>query len=146
MNNKRLYSIWQNMKQRCHNSNNPKWEYYGGKGIKVCSEWYTDFKAFEKWALNNGYADNLEIDRIDNNGNYESSNCQWLTHSQNCHKTSIYADKRIICIETGKTYPTATEAARDIGLKSSSGIYWALRARTLFNKTSKAGGYTWMYV
>ena len=75
------------MKQRCSNSNLPEFKYYGARGIKVCDEWFT-FVPFELWALTNGYINNLTIDRIDNDGNYEPNNCQWITRSENTIKAN----------------------------------------------------------
>ena len=75
----RLYRIWSEMKRRCENSDRPNYRNYGGRGIKVCQEWKNSFETFKEWALNNGYSDELSIDRIDNAGNYEPSNCHWVT-------------------------------------------------------------------
>lgn len=58
----------------------------GGNGVIVCPEWRNSFEAFREWALANGYCDNLTIDRIDSNGNYEPSNCQWLSGADNTRK------------------------------------------------------------
>jgi hypothetical protein len=76
-----LHRAWVNMRQRC-NSKNPKYRYWNGKGIKVCDEWQT-FPWFREWALANGYAEGLSLDRINPDGNYEPSNCRWVTVSQN---------------------------------------------------------------
>lgn len=86
--NTRLYEIWKAMKQRCSNPNHAKYEYYGGKGVEVCSEWQNDFQAFYDWAMANGYADNLTIDRIDNDKGYSPNNCRWETVKNQHNHTS----------------------------------------------------------
>ena len=81
----RLHCIWKDMIQRCGNDQNPAFPRYGGRGIRVCPEWRHDFPAFRDWALSHGYAENLTIDRKDNDGNYEPGNCQWITREENSH-------------------------------------------------------------
>jgi hypothetical protein len=72
----RLYHIWCTMKARCNRETSVKYKNYGGRGIKLCEQWQS-FEPFFEWSMANGYRDNLSIDRINVNGNYEPSNCRW---------------------------------------------------------------------
>lgn len=74
-----LYIRYKGMKARCHNKNHIEYKNYGGRGIKVCEDWKKDYYCFQKWAYDNGYQRELQIDRIDTNGNYEPSNCRWVS-------------------------------------------------------------------
>ena len=77
----RLYGVWGAVKQRCLSKNGRSYKYYGGRGISICSEWMS-FVTFREWALATGYRRGLTIDRVDNDGNYEPSNCQWATRKE----------------------------------------------------------------
>lgn len=89
-----LYSRWRGVIDRCHGKR-PDNKHYKDRGIIVCEEWRNDFAAFAAWAFTNGFSKNLQIDRIDNDGNYCPENCRWITHvenKQNTRQTSLYPE------------------------------------------------------
>lgn len=86
--NKKLYWVYHAMIQRCYKVNCKQYFRYGGRGIRVCKEWLSDKVSFYKWALENGYKEGLTLDRIDNDGNYEPSNCAWVSNKDNLNHNS----------------------------------------------------------
>lgn len=84
--NVNIYWAWKSMKQRCQNPRCAPYNNYGGRGICVCDEWQ-QFEPFLEWCLENGYEKGLDLDRIDNNGNYEPRNCRWTSRKENSNNT-----------------------------------------------------------
>lgn len=151
MNEKRLKNIWYCMKRRCHNPAPSDYKTsiarcYHDKGITVCNEWRYNFNEFKSWAETNGYQDNLTIDRINPDGNYEPNNCRWISLSENMarakrrkkERLSPAACKRIgryevwkvdswfiaEVIETGLMYSEAKEIAEKLNTNSrEKGMY-----------------------
>lgn len=78
----KLYRVYWRIKECCYNKNDKSYKYYGGRGIKICDEWL-QYENFLSWCLTHGYKEGLQIDRIDTNGNYEPSNCRFVTSSDN---------------------------------------------------------------
>ena len=83
----RLHAICENRKARCYNKNSSGYPRYGGRGVFVCDEWIQSYKAFSDWAKENGYAENLTLDRIENNKGYCPSNCRWVDRKVQANNT-----------------------------------------------------------
>lgn len=107
----RAYHIWRGTIDRCENPNCSQYHNYGGRGIKICAEWRDSPQAFCEWAMANGYSDKLTLDRIDTNGNYEPSNCRWITMD----KQQTNKRNNVNITFNGKTQCVA-EWARELGL------------------------------
>lgn len=121
LSNSRLDRILSGMITRCTNPKSIHYKNYGGRGIKVCEEWMNNRKAFFEWALNNGYDDNLTIDRKDNDKGYSPDNCRWVTKEfQNINKrrtifVEINGERKCLkdwCKEINIPYSTITKKVR----------------------------------
>lgn len=136
----KLYSSWKHMKERCGNPSCRGYRYWGGRGIAVCDEWKNDFLAFKEWALANGYKEGLTIDRIDNDGNYEPSNCRWTTMAEQSRNRN-YTNKLTYNGET----KILADWARETGVSATT-IYMRINAygwsveKALTTATQKKGG------
>lgn len=131
MSKTRIYEIWCGMKKRCNNKSEKSYPRYGGRGISVCREWEEDFGKFYEWAMSNGYDESLSIDRIDPNGNYEPSNCRWITMDaqsknkrnniviEHCGEYKILADW---CKEYGINYRRASQRYRSLSKRGIADI------------------------
>lgn len=137
LSDKKLYYVWKSMIRRCYNTKESHYSSYGGRGIKVCDAWKSDCKPFYEWALSSGYAEGLSIDRINVDGNYEPSNCQWISMlKQQFNKRNNHT-----LTYDGKTQ-TITEWALEIGVKQKTLLSrindygWSVE-RALTEKTKK---------
>ena len=116
----RLYAIWNSMRKRCRDPKNREYHRYGGRGITVCAEWLCDFQSFYDWAIANGYNETAPrgqctLDRIDNDGNYEPSNCRWATAKEQANNT-----RRTRFIELDGERHSVTEWSRRLGINQST--------------------------
>lgn len=110
----RIYRIYRGMIARCYNKNHPHYDNWGGRGIKICEEWLGEhgFEKFYEWSMKNGYAKNLTIDRIDNDGDYCLENCRWTTLTVQANNTR----KNIYITYNGKTQ-SLSDWCRELGLE-----------------------------
>ena len=133
----RCMRILYGMRKRCSDKNCLSYKDYGGRGISVCKEWMEKPESFYYWAMENGYSDNLTIDRINVNKGYCPENCRWVTKAeQNNNKRNV---KRVKCVETGEIYISVADAKRKTGTSDT------LIGRCLKGAGKTAGGYHWRY-
>ena len=124
----KLYRVWHAMKCRCYNKNDKKYPRYGLRGIEIYQEWKDDFAKFYSWAIANGYKEGLQIDRINNDGNYSPDNCRWVTQIQNLNNTS-----RNVFITYNNETHSLSEWSRKINV-SVDAIRWRIKKYGLCEK------------
>lgn len=115
----KLANLWQAMKTRCYNKNRSNYERYGGRGISVCDEWVDSSVPFIRWALDNGYRDGMQLDRIDNDADYSPDNCRWVTPKENSRNTR--RNKRITLCGMNKT---VAEWCETLDISEYTIYYW----------------------
>jgi hypothetical protein len=122
----KIYHVWAGMKDRCLNENNKAYKHYGERGVTVCEEWQKDFMSFYNWSMQNGYEEGLSVDRINNNGNYEPSNCRWVDMKSQCNNHR----RNVLITFDGKTQ-NIQQWANELNIKHST-----LYGRLITNKWS----------
>lgn len=108
----RIHTIWSQMKDRCYNPHSSSYNHYGGRGITICDEWRNNLESFYKWAMENGYTEDLSIDRIDVNGNYSPENCRWANNKLQCNNK-----RNNIVVEINGVSKTIAQWAEESGNK-----------------------------
>ena len=122
----KLWDTYYGMKSRCYDKTDKRYSDYGGRGIEICPEWLENFENFVSWSLENGFDDNLQIDRIDNDSGYSPQNCRWVSIKENCRnrRSNVmieYQGKMITLVELSEIlnipYKTAYSKYRKYGVK-----------------------------
>lgn len=109
-----IYEVWYAMRKRCNVPSSQAYRRYGGRGISVCHEWDTDYLAFREWMINAGWKKGLTIDRIDNDGNYEPSNCRVATRKEQANNQSTTLKYSV----NGAPLKSLHDIADDYGISS----------------------------
>ena len=135
----RIYNIWSSMKRRCYLKTHIYYSNYGARGIKVCKEWKEDFMSFYNWSMENGYRDDLTIDRINNDKDYCPENCRWITNKE---QQNNKRNNKIIFYKNKKY--TATQLAREYNINPDRFLErirngWDIE-RALLTPARKRGG------
>lgn len=147
----RLHGVWLGMRNRCFNAKGQDYKYYGGRGISVCEEW-NSYQSFREWAYSSGYDENAPygectLDRINPDGNYEPSNCRWITiqeQQRNKHPLDMSrlekpveqldSDGHVVC-----SYRSINAASR------ATGVHSPCITNVCKGNRKSAGGYGWRY-
>lgn len=113
-----IYKIWEAMVRRCHNKNDSKFRRYGGRGIQVCEQWRCSAEAFCRWAIDAGYKQGLQIDRIDNDGHYTPENCRFVPGKINSRNRCTTR-----WVDYGDSRKSVTEWSEITGIKVGTILY-----------------------
>jgi len=130
------YNVWQNMKKRCYSESDNRFDRYGGRGIKVCDSWENSFLNFIT-DMGPKPFEGAEIDRIDNDGNYEPSNCRWVSRTQNIRNCSMTKIDYQIALDIREEFSTGKYTQKEIGERY--GIKQANVHRIIANEIWKVG-------
>jgi len=129
----KLHKVWRDIKDRCLNIKVSSYKDYGGRGITICPEWANDYIAFRDWAINNGYSEELQINRINNDGNYEPFNCNFLTAKENTRNRRGHKIKSIeMANEIRDLYKAKKYTQREIA--KIYGVSFSLISQIINNK------------
>jgi hypothetical protein len=115
-----LFVKWDNMKQRCYNSNNKSYKHYGLRGVGVCDEWRYSYKEFHNFCINNGWQVGLEIARYGDIGDYEPNNVKFITREENIKERNDRTSIAVRCVELGIDFDSIQQAARYISQQGMS--------------------------
>lgn len=153
MSKSKLFMVWQDMIARCTRKTHHAYKYYGGRGISVFDDWKNNFESFHNWAINNGYYSGLTIDRINNDGNYEPSNCRWVTmkvQSNNRRKPIMTYGKnpnakKVVKLTLNGDYICSYDCIKNAMIDNDIDLLSSSISACCKHKQKSAYGYRWLY-